>query len=312
MIRLMRANLFRLFKSRVFRVCVAISPALDLLSLILELGGNVPFRRAQVPLEPNVFGNVPNIAFFLAVFAGLFLGTEYSDGGLRNKLIVGQSRAAVCLSELLTCIAAGLMFFAAQFSTELAIGLARGYRQTVPTGEIVSRVLICIGAFAALSALFTLLGALVSGKSSCVTAAICLTMAMLIGSAMILSELAEPEYLTPMRVTYPDEIGENGEPRTEILTEKNPNYPVGLKRQTLETLNDLLPTGQLLRMGMSGGETIVAQADDSAPSGFSFETAEKDTGSFAERAAPMIGYSLGIVLLTTSAGLLVFRKKDIR
>lgn len=301
MIRLMTANFMRLFKSRAFWVCVMISPALEILALIFNLLWSVPFRRTQVPLEPSLFENTPNLVLLLAVFAGLFLGTEYSDGGLRNKLIVGHSRAAVWLSGLLTCFAAGLMIFAVQFSTDLALGLAREYRRTVPTEEVISRVLICIGAIAALSAIFTLLGTLVSGKSTCVTAAICLALAMAIGSSMILTELAEPEYLTPMTITYPDEIGENSEPRVETVTEKNPGYVGGTLRQTLETLSDLLPTGQLFQMGSSA----VTFAENGEPTG-------RDTGSFTERAAPMIGYSLGLVFLATVGGMRVFRKKNIR
>lgn len=298
---LMRANFMRLFKSKAFWVCVMISPALETLRLIFEFLWNFSFRRTQIPLEPSLFGNTANLLLLLPVFAGLFLGTEYSDGGLRNKLIVGHTRAAVCLSDLLTCIAAGLMIFAVQFSFDLTLGLARGYRQTVPTEEIISRVLICIGAIAALSAIFTLLGTLVSGKSACVTAAICLALAMTIGSSMILSGLAEPEYLTPITVTYPDETDENGEPRMEIISEENPNYVGGALRQTLETLNDLLPSGQLLRMGTS----TTVFAEDGEPIG-------RDTGSFTERAAPMTGYSLGLVFLATVGGMCIFRKKDIR
>lgn len=298
---LMRANLARLFKSRTFRVCVIASPAIEILSLIAGLLWNVPFRRTQVPLEPSLFQNTPNLILLLAVPVGLFLGTEYSDGGLRNKLIVGHSRAAVWLSDLLTCFTAGLMIFAVQFSVDLALGLARGYRRLASSGEIVSRVLICIGAIAALSAIFTLLGTIISSRSFGVTAAICLALAMTIGSSMILICLDEPEYLSTMTVTYLDETDENGEPRIEIIKEENPNYVGGMLRQTLETLNDLLPTGQLLRMGTT--ELVITENG---------EPTERDVGSFSESAAPMTGYSLGIVFLATVGGILVFRKKDIR
>lgn len=301
MIGLMRANFARLFKSKALWVCMIFSPALEMLSLLLEISGNIPFRRTQVPLEPNLFGHEANIILLLAIFAGLFLGTEYSDGGLRNKLIVGHTRTAVCLSDLLTCITAGLMIFAVQFSVDLMLGLAREYRQTVPTEEIVSRILICIGAILALSALFTLLGILVSGKSSSVTAAICLALAMTVGSSLILTGLAEPEYLAPLTIAYPDEIDENGEPRVETITEKNPDYVGGALRQTFETLNDLLPSGQLLQMGTSE----VTFAENGEPTG-------RDVGSFTECAAPMIGYSLGIVLLATVGGISIFRKKNIK
>lgn len=319
MIGLMRANLSRMLHFKAFWVCMIVCPALDVLSLILEILGNVPFRRTQVPLEPNLFGDTPDIVLLLAVFAGLFFGTEYSDGGLRNKLIVGHSRAAVCLSDLLTCITAGLLIFAVQFSTDLALGLAREFRQNVSTEELALRVLICIFAILALSAVFTLIGTLVSSKASSVTAAICLSLVLAFGSSLILNNLMQPEYLAPMTIAYPDEIDENGEPRVETVTEKNPNYVDGTLRTVYETLNDLLPSSQLLRMA-TNTQKVITPEGDSVPAGIYFgisatqteETESAVSDSFAESAAPMIGYSLGILLLTTTGGILSFRKKNIR
>lgn len=298
---LMRANLMRLFKSKAFRVCLIVSPAIKLLSLLFGILGNIPFHRAQVPLEPSLFQSTPNLVPLLAVPAALFFGREYSDGGLRSKLIVGHSRAAVWFSDLLTCFTAGLLIFAVQFSLDLALGLARGYHLFTSSEEIGSRVLICIGAILALSAIFTLLGTIISSRPGGVAAAIFLALTMLIGSSVILDELAEPEYLSTTTVTYLDETDENGEPREEIIQEENPNYVGGALRQTLETLNDLLPTGQLLRMGMA--ELVITENG---------EPTERDVGSFAERAAPMTGYSLGLVFLAAVGGMRVFRKKDIR
>lgn len=311
---LMRSNLSRMLHFKTFWVCVIVSPVLDALALIFEILGNVPFRRTQVPLEPNLFGNTPNIVLLLAVFAGLFFGTEYSDGGLRNKLIVGHTRAAACLSDLLTCITAGLMIFAVQFSTDLALGLAREFRQTVSPAEIALRTLICIIAILALSTVFTLIGMLASNKAGSVTAAICLSLALTVGSAVILSNLMEPEYLAPMTIAYPDEIGENGEPRVETVTEKNPKYVDGMLRTVYETLNDLLPSSQLLRMEMSG-EKVVTQSGDVISADFYAEimgTEPAAVNSVAESAAPMIGYSLGIAILASAGGMLLFRKKNVR
>ena len=40
----------------------------------------------------------------LAAFVPLFLGADYSDGTIRNKLIAGHRRSGIYLSDLLVCL----------------------------------------------------------------------------------------------------------------------------------------------------------------------------------------------------------------
>ena len=42
-------------------------------------------------------------------FCQPFIGTEYSDGTIRNKIVVGHSRSTIYLANLLTCCFAGLI-----------------------------------------------------------------------------------------------------------------------------------------------------------------------------------------------------------
>ena len=46
-------------------------------------------------LDHFYFAGMPFIGIFIAAFIGLLLGTEYSDGTMRNKLIVGHTRTNV-------------------------------------------------------------------------------------------------------------------------------------------------------------------------------------------------------------------------
>ena len=50
---------------------------------------------------------------FFSVFTPLFLGTEYSDGAIRNKLISGKTRTQIYLSSLAAILTALLIMTAA-------------------------------------------------------------------------------------------------------------------------------------------------------------------------------------------------------
>ena len=48
------------------------------------------------------------IAISASAFCSLFIGTEYSDGTIRNKLVVGHTRGTIYLSNLIVSMAAAL------------------------------------------------------------------------------------------------------------------------------------------------------------------------------------------------------------
>lgn len=270
-----------MLKSKTFWICLTIPLVLDLLGLLAELLSGFAFCRPQIRLEQNIFGNAPSVVFLLSIFSGLFFGTEHSDGGLRNKLIVGHSRVTIYLANLIVCTAVGLIIFAADFIVNLALGLAREYTLASSWEEVSVRVLIAVFAIAAVSALLVLIGMIFRTRSVGVVVSICTYLTLVIAGSLIMTKLMEPEYLPTVTVTWVDE---NDEPQIEEFTEKNPNYVGGMMRKYLESLNDILPVNQLLRL---------------------------PSGGF-ENSAALPGYSAGIVFLLTAAGALSFRKSDLK
>lgn len=109
--------------------------------------------------------------------------------------------------------------------------------------------------------------------------AIFLVLAMTVCSVVIQSKLMEPKTLEQMTITHLDEIGENGEPRTETVTEPNPHYIGEPLRSVYKTLNDLLPTSQLIRMETPSREMIRTSEDgDLIPAGFYFSLMDGENG----------------------------------
>lgn len=108
-----------------------------------------------------------------------------------------------------------------------------------------------------------------------------LTIVLFLTAVAVSSMLNEPEY-------YPESVymDENGEFRNEP-EQPNPNYPTGVQRKILEIVNDLNPTGQCIQLSGALDE-----------SGFVYKTV-------------FLLYAAGLILISTSAGLIIFKKKDI-
>jgi len=102
MSRLLAANLTRLKKSHAFLA--------EIIFMIL-FGVYEPIVRyingkksgEIVPLDNGFFLCVALLLILAAVLCSLYIGTEYSDGTIRNKVIVGRRRTAVYLANLVAC-----------------------------------------------------------------------------------------------------------------------------------------------------------------------------------------------------------------
>ena len=73
--------------------------------------------------ERFAFGQTVAVSIISAIFIGLFIGTEYSNGTMRNKLVIGHSRGAIYFSNLAVCIAAALLIHIVYVATTLVVGL---------------------------------------------------------------------------------------------------------------------------------------------------------------------------------------------
>ena len=97
--KLLRANFARLWKDKVFWGALVVLACYGVLGCIsqyrlVEEGYDVTDQYSRIFLNVYLFNSV---AF--AAFTNLFLGCEYSDGTIRNKLVTGASRMQIYLSN---------------------------------------------------------------------------------------------------------------------------------------------------------------------------------------------------------------------
>lgn len=275
MAKLLRANLSRLWKSRIFYIGLAFMLLLNVF-LVLD-GWNYGRQGYPEPLEDMLFQNCIIIGFVSAVVVGMFLGTEYSDGTIRNKIAVGHTRASIYLANLIICAAASALLLL----ISLAIGFGLGSFLLDPLGLPMKVLLLytCIGLLTTVSfaSIYTLVAMLSPSKASGAVLCLVLALVLLFATSAVEGTLTEPEMVQDFIMSV-DGTPNLGEPHP------NPRYVTGTKRAVLEVIYDILPTGQAFQI----------------------------SNNECAHPARLPAFSLLVALVTSAAGALLFRRRDLK
>ena len=277
--KLLSAGFARLKKDKFFWVCVGLMAAAAWYTVFTVCLNRKEYDGYNVGLEGILFGHVFCMGILTAAFSGLFIGTEYSGGTIRNKLVIGHTRRDIYLSSLIISITAGLIICLSYILAAMIPGLILlGFSEGV-MGEMLQVFFLILLMTAAFSAVFTMLSMLNQNKAlNCVIVLIGVFV-MLMFSAYIFQSLDSPEMWE--EYVYMDK--ETGEIVTEPA-EPNPFYVSGTKREVYEFLMQFLPTGQ------------------------SYLIMTRDLSHAKEMAA----YSVFIIIGSSAAGMYCFRRKDIK
>lgn len=281
MSKLLSAGFSRLWKNKVFWGGLLLMSGILVFVLTANYRDMMHYSeeaRAGYILDTFLPGCFMFIGCYTAVFAALFLGTEYSDGTIRNKLVVGQSRVSVYLSGLILCIVSSLLVCAAATLVTFIAGIPLfGF----PLYPSVMLQKFCIGILmvTAFSGIFTLLSMLIHNKS--ISSVVCIMgfFALLFLSIYIMQRLEAPEFIESNFIMSLDGEIVQGEPCP------NPSYLRGTTRAVYGFFADFLPTSQSFRIAQTGA----------LPQPWRFCV-----------------YSALITVASTLAGILLFRKKDLK
>ena len=121
MIKIIKSNLFRLRKSKCFWLLCVVSLFLAIFQFFNNYTSNCVNCFNQ--LGEVFFGFNIWTWFLLPIFTSVFLGEDCSDGMLRNKVIMGNSKSKIYLANLLTTIWVSLILCTIYCITMGIIGL---------------------------------------------------------------------------------------------------------------------------------------------------------------------------------------------
>lgn len=129
--KLLRADLFCLRRNRVLWLCMAAAFVISAIFLLRLSTDNENMRI----LDDAFLQLLPFLSILHAAFIGLFLGVEYQDGTMRNKLVVGHSRRAVYGAYLITGTV-GCFAILLAWAASVVIGVVRFGWFVAPAGTL--------------------------------------------------------------------------------------------------------------------------------------------------------------------------------
>ena len=231
----------------------------------------------HVTIDQLLFYYCLPIGFIIAAFSSLFLGTEYSDGTIRNKLIIGHSRLSVYFANLITNIIVAILLCISYLLSIVTVGFMLLGTFTFPIDKGLLMFLGTLLLIIAFCSIFTLISMVCTSKAATAVISILGVLALLITAALIGARLDTPAFQDSF--TYSDKTGVQFNEQ-----QPNPKFLTGTKRIVYESVYDILPTGQSLQYTMLK----------------------------AVHLWQMPLYSMLIVFLTTAIGVRLFKKKDLK
>ncbi len=290
--KLLRANLLRLRQSKLFWGTLAFMAGYALWNI---------WERTQLgsaTVDGILFDYCLAAGIVSALFSGLFLGTEYGEGTLRNKLMVGHTRFSVYLANLLTTTAVAILYALTYLAVTLGLGSPLLGPPTLPWGRAFSLFLSSLATLAAFCAIYTAVGMLCSRKA--VAAVVCLVGAFALFGVMsgVDDQLSVPKYAI---------AGEQG----EALLVENPNhsYVNEVMRPVYQLLDNALPFGQALQY--TRNQRGVDPAVRELLSAKDFEVYTSHVRPEVDP-LPLLLYSLAVTAVTTAAGIVLFDRKGLK
>lgn len=193
MSNLLSANFARLRKNKLFWV--------EMIAMFLFGACNV-WQQHKMGVKFGTSPSLENSFFFYPLFMGiitaifvtLFIGTEYSDGTIRNKLTIGHSRNAIYLGNLITNILAMLFVCVSYLASTLIVGVPLfGFFET----DMATILLLSLGIFIvviALCSVYTFLSMNCANKTTTAVIAVVCSFVFLFIAIYASSVLSLPDY----------------------------------------------------------------------------------------------------------------------
>lgn len=220
--KLLSADTRRLFRSRWFWLCLGGMLAMSVALIIMQKTA----MDYTVPLSRVIFLPMSFYGMAVAALVSLFVGEDFNDGFIRNKLIAGRLRRSVFASHLVvSSVACILVYLLVVFFTS-AVG-SFFFEINLTIGEFLRYLLLGVGMCIAYGCIYCTITMLCGNITTAAVVCMGLAFFLLCVSLHTNQVMVQPQY------------------KDGVL---NPAYVDGFAKTVYGVLHDLNPTGQAAQL----------------------------------------------------------------
>ena len=288
MYKLLNASFSRLRKNKIFLGLVILTIIIAAFMLVSEYLNNIKYS--------SVFGISSNttdillmkfiniIGFFIAIFTSLFVGAEYSDGTIRNKIVAGHSRKNIYLSNLIVSILVGIFLELIYLIIVSIVSIPIFGLVQMTFSQFAFILLDMIMIIIAYSSIFNFIALICSNITISTVTSLLLILIMFVIDMLLSPTANSTEYIQKNKV-----MDEQGNITYEIV--KNEDYPGKLVQTICKTISNFNPVSQAIEI-----------------SGNKINMNEEDFNNM--KVYPL--YSLGLIIIITAIGIYLFNIKELK
>ena len=276
--KLLTASFSRLWKEKMFWIAFVFMSIGSACFSWMSYNTAMKNTGIEFYVEDMMFNMLPMIGFVFVFFISMRLGTEFDEHTIRNKLVVGYNRTQVYFAEYITCMTASLILLVVMLLCSTLSGWFFFRKFQSGWMEVAFLLLCCVLMTSVFSAMSVGICMNVRNKATSLVASLVFLFAILLLASFCINVLAEE----PMAYSSISITVEGGVQFGDLV--ENPAYIDGFQRTIYELIADILPTGQTIQLNNLDYERAVRW--------------------------PLL--SVIMLLVSTFAGYLPFRKRDIR
>lgn len=219
---LFKADCYRMFHKKWFWLCVLFMTAMSgVFVAIQKTAMDYTVSVDRVLFLPMSFYGVA-----AAALVSLFLGEDFNDGFMKNKIIAGKSRRAIYFSSLFVSGLGCMAVYLLMLTVTVVLGMNL-FEVNISIGQLMEYTVLGLFTCVAYNCLYGMISMLNGNKT--VSVVICMTLSF----AMLFLCLHTNQIL--MQQEFKDGV-------------LNLSYVSGLKRTVYEFLHDFNPSGQAAQL----------------------------------------------------------------
>lgn len=243
MIKLLKAGLFRVKKDNILYIFIILTCFIA----IFTIAKNIPNREIQFDKLVNTY--IMYIGLLIAIFISIFVGKEYSQGIIRNKIIVGHNRKAIYLVNLIISIIVSIFCEMIYFLLIFIVGNILHAKMELSLSQYLMSILNTCLVIISFCSIYNFISMIC--KNITVSTVLCIILFIL----MFIGENAVGLTAFSRRYIEHSMIDENGN-KYIISQEINPNYPGDQKVKIAKIIYLLIPQGQAMEIANNDFELM--------------------------------------------------------